>query len=228
MKEVVRMNEHPLAENLAMQLRREILRGALPPGTSIKERDYATQKGVSRTPVREAIRILAKEGLLVLRHSRSPIVAQPGFKEIADAVEVLLNLEKFSIELACQNACDADMARITSIHQHIADNHNQLDVLELFEVDMSFHSAIVQASHNDALFATYRSYLERLWRVRFLSARQKRNRDNILDEHRRIVDALSRRDPVAATTAIFEHIGNLAENIRPVIEIEQIGSDYSD
>ncbi len=215
------MADQVLAEQVAAQLRRDILRGKFAPGASIKERDNAAVLGVSRTPMREAIRILAKEGLLILRHSRSPIVAQPTFKEVSDAVEVLLSLEFLSAELACRNATDADIEEIHGIHDQIAEQYDHLDPLDLFEIDMAFHTAIARATHNDALLTTYRSYLERLWRARFLSAKQKRNRDRVVNQHSAILAALEARDAQKAKARIGEHLGNLAESIRPVIEQEQ-------
>ncbi|MDU8927076.1 GntR family transcriptional regulator [Alisedimentitalea sp. MJ-SS2] len=215
------MADQVLAENIANQLRRDILRGKFPPGAPIKERDNAAEMGVSRTPMREAIRILAREGLLVLRASRSPIVAKPSFKEISDAVDVLLALENLSVVLACRNASDKDLANLKAIHKDIADRYDDLDPLDLFEIDMSFHSAIAKASHNASLFGTYRSYLERLWRARFLSARQRRNRDRVINHHTALLQALTDRDEAAARAAIRVHLGNLADDIRPSIEEEQ-------
>ncbi|MEF3048949.1 GntR family transcriptional regulator [Pseudotabrizicola sp. L79] len=215
------MSDANLAIDLAAHLRRDILRGALPPGAPIKERDNALELGVSRTPMREAIRILAQEGLVVLRPSRSPIVAQPGFKEIADQVAVLQVLEKLSAELACRHATEADLARIRAINDDIAAKQDRADPLDLFEIDMSFHTAIVAASGNAALAETHRSYLARLWRARFLGARLARSRARVVGEHAAIVQALMARDAPAARAAIEAHIGNLAEYIRPVIEAEE-------
>lgn len=215
------MAEQVLAESIANRLRRDILRGKFLPGASIKERDNAAELGVSRTPMREAIRILAKEGLLVLRPSRSPIVAQPTFKEIADAVDVLMALENLAVVKACRNATTEDLAKIRGIHEEIAEKYDQLNSLDLFEIDMSFHSAITAATHNASLLATYLSYLERLWRARYLSASQKRNRARVVSHHAAILDALETRDERAARAAIDLHLGNLANDIRPAIEQEQ-------
>ncbi|WP_146346750.1 GntR family transcriptional regulator [Phaeobacter marinintestinus] len=217
------MAEQVLAENIATQLRRDILRGKFPPGASIKERDNAADMGVSRTPMREAIRILAREGLLILRPSRSPIVANPSFKEISDAVAVLLVLEDLSVTLACRNATDEDLERINAIHEQIRERYDTLDALDMFEIDMAFHSAIAEAAHNPSLYDTYRSYLERLWRARFVSARRRRNRDRVVAHHSALMEALENRDEVAAKQAISTHLGSLAEDIRPVIEDEQAG-----
>lgn len=214
------MAPQPMPEKIAYQLRRDILRGKLPPGAPIKERDFATELEVSRMPVREAIRMLAQEGLVELRPSRSPIVAQPSFKEVADQTEVLIALEKLSAELACRHAADADIDRLAEITDHMATHFDSIDPLDMFEVDMSFHRAIAEASRNQALAETHSSYLARLWRTRYLAASQRRNRERVVTEHTRIIDALRARDPRAARAAIDSHLWHLAEDIREVIEAE--------
>ena len=206
------------AEQIANRLRRDILRGNLPPASAVKERDNATEMGVSRTPMREAIRILAQEGLVILRPSRSPIVANPSFREISDAVSVLLALEILSVELACKNATQADFAAIRAINDQMAETYDQADPLDLFEIDMSFHTAIARASHNQALAETHHDYLARLWRARFLAARQRRNRERVINHHTAIMDGIESRDPAAAKTALVIHLGQLSEDIRPFID----------
>jgi len=222
------MAEHPLAEQLANQLRRDILRGRLPPGTSIKERDSAAELGVSRTPMREAIRVLAQEGLVVLRPSRSPIVAQPTFKEVSDQVEVLMALEKLSAELACTAATKKEIDHLGAIVDTMAARFDDADPLDMFEIDMSFHTAIAQASHNEALAETHGSFLARLWRARYLAAVQRRNRERLITQHSAIVDALRARDPEATRAAIHEHLWHLADDIRTVIEQEQADNETAD
>jgi len=214
------MVDQTLPEQIAAQLRRDILRGKLPSGSAIKERDNATEMGVSRTPMREAIRILAKEGLVILRPSRSPLVAKPVFDEIADQVAVLLALEKLSAELACERATAEEISALWAINDQMAELYYTADTLDLFEIDMSFHTAIAAASHNAALAETHRAYLARLWRARYLSASQRRNRERVIRQHSDILKALETRDAAAVSAAIDRHLGNLAEDIRPVIEEE--------
>lgn len=209
-----------LAEQIARQLRRDILRGRLPPGSPVKERDNAAELGVSRTPMREAIRILANEGLVQLRPSRSPIVVNMTPKEISDQVVVLLALEKLSAELACANATEEDLSDIREINDRMADAYDHIDALDLFENDMSFHTAIAKASHNDALAETHRAFLARLWRARYLSARQRRNRERVVSHHGAILMALEARDPEAVRSSINDHLGNLANDILAALEIE--------
>jgi DNA-binding GntR family transcriptional regulator len=208
------MAERNLPEHIANQLRRDILRGTLAPGVPIKERDGAAGMAVSRTPMREAIRILAKEGLVILRPSRSPIVADPSFSEIADAIEVLRALELLSGELACRRATDAEIAGIRAIHERMSELYDRIGTLELFEIDMSFHLAVARASRNEALAETHRAFLARLWRARYLSAKQRRNRERVVGQHGAIVAGLEARDPARVRAEICTHLAALAESIR--------------
>lgn len=217
------MAEQTLANEIANQLRRDILRGTLAPGAPIKERDNAADMGVSRTPMREAIRILAKEGLVLLRPSRSPIVAPLNFKNVSDQTEVLIALEKLSAELACANASNEEIRRIESILDYMAKNFYEIDPLDMFEIDMSFHIAISEASQNSALAETHRTFMQRLWHPRYMAASQNRNRERVISEHSRILDALRARDPDAARAAIDHHLWHLADDIRAQIEAQAAG-----
>ncbi len=208
------MSEDTLAEAIAYELRREILRGNLPPGATIKERDNAERQGVSRTPMREAIRILAKEGLVQLRPLRSPVVADPSLTEIIDQIRVLHALELLSGELACEHATDGEIAAIGALKDGIEAIYGEADTLDVFELDMQFHSAIVAASHNAALAETHGSYMARLWRARYLSARRKLSRDRVLRQHKAIHAALAARDAGAIKTEIGAHLGSLVSNIQ--------------
>jgi DNA-binding GntR family transcriptional regulator len=214
------MSEKNLAEQIATQLRRKILQGKLPPGSSIKERDNAAEIGVSRTPLREAIRILSTEGLVELRPARSPIVSVPTIKQVSDDVEVLLAVEKLSGELACERATDAE---ITEIEQIVADMSARFDIadpLDMFETDMSFHSALAHAAHNRPLSEIHQRFLARLWRSRYLAAVQRRNRERVIDHHTQIARALRARDAQAIRAAIGTHLNNLRDDIVETITQE--------
>jgi DNA-binding GntR family transcriptional regulator len=214
------MAEETLPEQIARQLRRDILRGKLPPGTTIKERDNAAELGVSRTPMREAIRILAQEGLVILRPARSPIVAQPSIKEISDQVTVLIALEKLSLELACVHATEAEIDDLAATMDYMDKNFETADPLDMFEVDMGFHHALAVMSHNDVIAELHQTLMERLWRARYMAARRRRNRERVIVQHGAIVDALRARDRAAALVAIEAHLGHLDRDIRNVLEQE--------
>lgn len=211
------MSDQTLPEKLANQLRRDILRGNLTPGDSVKERAKADDLGVSRTPMREAIRIVAREGLITLRPSRSPIVAIPDIKAVNDDVEVLISIEKLSGKLACERATNTDIDEIAAITQHMSDHFSTMDAVDMFEIDMSFHSAIAKASHNVPLAEIHTRFLARLWRARFLAAVKRRNRSNMIAEHTSILIALRNREPLAVDIAIEKHLHQLSVDISSVI-----------
>ena len=198
---------------IADRLRREILTGAIAPGSPIKERDHAERLGISRTPLREAVRILAKEGLVTLRPLRSPLVTDLTRAEAMDEVAVLRLLELAGGELACANATDAEIAAIAALARAVEDNHATGDKVEVFDIDMRMHRAIVAAGHNAALSRSYGEYLARLWRIRFLSARRRSDAAQVLAAHRGMVDALAARDWPAMRAHMESHLDGLVRNL---------------
>ncbi|AUC52071.1 MAG: GntR family transcriptional regulator [Sagittula sp.] len=218
------MAEETLPEQIANRLRRDILRGVLPPGTAVKERDHAGELGVSRTPMREAIRILAKEGLVILRPARSPIVAQPSFEDVAHNIEVMTALELLSARLACERASDAEIDHISDVAARMAREYDKLDKLEVFEIDMSFHRAIAEAAGNPVLAEMHRALLARLWRARYLSASRKHARDRVLDQHAAIVQGLRARDVAEVEKSLRAHLDHLLINVADFFDSEQTGT----
>lgn len=222
------MTEEILAAQIANQLRRNILQGKIPPGSTIKERDNAIEMGVSRTPLREAIRILATEGLVELRPARSPIVSTPTIKQIADDVEVLLYVEKLSGELACARASEDEIAGIGSIVADMESRFHTADPLDMFETDMGFHSAIAAAAHNVPLAEIHRKFLSRLWRARYLAAMQRRNRERVIEHHTEIVAALRARNAPAIRDAIGNHLDQLrADIVRMITKEQEVASELA-
>lgn len=212
-----------LPEQIAAQLRRDILAGKHAPGATIKERDNAADMGVSRTPMREAIRILAQEGLVVLRPARSPIVAQPTFKQVSDNLEVLTALELLSADLACQTGTDDQIKAIVDAQYQFAAEYDSREPVDVFELDMQVHLAIAQASNNDVLIETHRSMLARLWRARYLSARRQDSRARVMRQHTLIIDGLVKRDADLVRLSLSDHLEHLLVNVRDYFE-----SDDSD
>lgn len=202
-----------LAEEAADNLREFILLGKLAPGTAIPERDLAEALGVSRTPLREALRLLEVEGLVEYSATRRPHVADPSLHELTQYISVLGALEALAGEIACVEATMAEMAEIVRLGARMSKGSGTLEPLEFFQLDMQFHAAIVEASRNEPLIETHRQYNARLWRARFLSSQQVDRRDNTLSEHSRITDALQKRDAAATRRALRDHLNSTIENI---------------
>jgi DNA-binding GntR family transcriptional regulator len=213
LKDFIAMTGPILANRIAHELRRSILRGELVPGAPIKERDHAAAMGVSRTPMREAIRILAKERLVTLSPARSPVVSKPTAKELCDQAVVLVALEKLSGELACEHASQEDIDRIQEVARHMEDTFYTAERIDSFEIDMAFHTAIAEASRNAALAETHKALLARLWHARYLSSRMRANRERVITQHNSILSALQRRDKPALRAAFEAHLGNLPNDL---------------
>ena len=215
-----------LAERIADELRDLVLLEKLNPGASIPERETAEALGVSRTPLRESLRILASEGLVEIEPNRPPRVANPSLDEIKNLLQVQGALEGLAGALACENATDAEVARIrqveTMMRESSTSNQNA-DNLAFFQLDMQFHEAIVAASGNAALRDTHRNYNSRLWRARFISSRLQVNRAGTLSQHTDIVEALEARNANACSDALEKHLATGYHNISNVFVSYQSG-----
>lgn len=204
-----------LAEDAAQTLRSMILLEKLPPGISLPERDLSEALGISRTPLREAIRLLAGEGLIQFTAARRPFVANPSLEEINNCLRVQGALEALAGELACINCSDAELREIANTNAAIAEVNTDDGDSKLagFQADMRFHQVIVQAAGNLPLAETHASYNARLWRVRFLSSQRRAGRDSTRKEHSEIVAALTARDAKRTAQALKAHLKTAETNI---------------
>ena len=206
-----------LAEEAASAVRRLILLERLPPGAAIPERDLAELLGISRTPMREALRQLASEGLVEFTSTRRARVANPSLGELAHYLVVLGALEALAGEGACDNATDDEIAQINALNARMRETSDTAEPLDFFNIDMEFHRAIVLASGNPPLIETHRQYNARLWRARFISSRRRLNRDRTLRQHDTIAAAISTRDREASALALRGHLDTAIDNIRKAL-----------
>lgn len=205
-----------LSDEAADALRELILLEKLEPGTPVPERDLAEGLGISRTPLKDALRILETEGLIEYGPTRRPRVAAPSLEEIAQNIDVLGALESLAGDLACQMATDADIADITRLQQNMQDAPADLPDLDFFHLDMAFHARIVEAAQNGPLKQTHGQYNARLWRARFMSSRQADRRDNTLAEHTAITKALQARDGRLTAREMRNHLQSTIRNLKRI------------
>jgi len=206
-----------LSAEAADTLRELILLGKLAPGTPVPERDLAEGLGISRTPLKDALRILETEGLIEYSPTRRPRIADPSLNEINDWLRVQGALEALAGELVCALATDEQLADIENQNASITEARDAHGQLEAFRQDMAFHDAIVAASGNRALFETHATYNARLWRVRFLSSQRVASREGTRREHLEIVEALKARDAQAARRALKQHLQTAEVNIAAAV-----------
>jgi len=212
-----RLDRKSLAERIADELRDLVLLEKLAPGAAIPERETAAALGVSRTPLRESLRILAAEGLVEIAPNRAPVVANPSLGEIGRLLEVQGALEALAGELACAHATDPIIKEIAALESDMRKSSDDLDPLAFFQLDMNFHNKIVEASGNEPLIQTHQTYNSRLWRARFISSRQRVNRPGTLKQHRAIIKALKQRDEKAIADALKQHLRAGYNNIESVL-----------
>lgn len=201
----------------ADKLRDLILLEELPPGTAVPERDVSEALGISRTPLKDALRILEAEGLIKYGPTGRPRVANPSLHEVEQNFTVLGSLEALAGDLACRTASDEEIEELIAMEKAMrklpAKAYGQLN---FFRADMAFHSRIVEVAYNLPLKETHRHYNARLFRTRFMSARRKVRRQNTLDEHRAIVESLAKRDRRATSRALRRHLSSTVKNIRSI------------
>ena len=202
-----------LAEEAADTLREFILLGKLPPGEPVPERDLAEALGISRTPLKEALRILEVEGLITYGPTRRPRVADPSLEDLAQNLAVLGALEALAGELACQHATDAEIATAADLEEKMRTAPEDTDPLEFFRWDMEFHRTIVAAARNTPLSETHRAYNARLWRARFISSKTRTARDRTLGQHEDILAALKSRDGKTCGAHLQSHLEAAITNI---------------
>ncbi len=213
---IPRIERRTLPAQIAAELRELILLETLAPGAVIPERETAEALGVSRTPLREALRILAAEGLVEMAPSRRPLVANPTVEEIGQLLKVLGAIEGLAGELACETATEAELERIDALHREMLAVSETSEPLAFFDLDMRFHRAIVEAARNAPLAETHSQYNARLFRARFISSRRRVNRDGTLAQHAAIVDALRSRDGTATAMILRHHLDATQVNVAEV------------
>lgn len=184
----------PLREIVSDALRQAIRDGILPPGERLMEIPLAEELGVSRTPIREAIRILEQEGLIVMIPRRGTYVADMSLKDVTEVFELRSILEELAAELAAERITNEE---IEALEQHLVEignymNENNLD--KVVQADILFHEILYKASRNDRLVEMINNLREQTLRFRTLSMSQTGRLAKTWDEHRQLVEAISDRD----------------------------------
>lgn len=202
----LRRNRRPLHEETIDQLRDLIVRGELAPGSRLNERVLTARLGVSRTPLREAIKLLATEGLVDLLPNRGAVVAPIDPARIAETLAVMGALESLAGELACVEARDDGIAEIRALHYEMLAMHARRDLDGYFRYNQAIHIKIVEASGNAVLAQTYRQLNANVRRVRYMANLSPERWDAAVQEHEAILAALSARDAARLKRLLRDHL----------------------
>lgn len=188
------------------QLQRMIVEGVLAPGTRLNERLLCDKLGVSRTPLREAFRVLAARGLVSLLPNRGAIVLQLSTHDIAETFEVISGLEAMSGELACARITDAEVNEIRALHFEMLACHAKRDLPGYYRLNHLIHDAINRAARNDVLRQTYTTINSRLQALRFRSNFDRDKWDDAVREHCQMIEALDARDGPRLAAVLRAHV----------------------
>jgi DNA-binding GntR family transcriptional regulator len=198
---------HPtLPAVVADRLRQLIVNGTLRPGTWLNERELCDLLKVSRTPLREAYRILASDGLLSIQPKRGAMVVELSREDIENTFDVLSVLEGLAVRQAAQRATDAELAHIAQLHHRMLQGYEARDIGAYFDASMGTHIAISRAAHNPALVATYDRLNLQVQALRYKSNLDPDEWSAGVADHEAFVQALVARDGERAEMLMREHL----------------------
>jgi len=197
-----------LHETLIDRLRDMIVQGRLEPGTKLNERVLASELGGSRTPLREALKYLASEGLVELLPNRGAIVAPLDPERVKEIFAVMGALEALAGELACRHASDADINEIRALHYQMRAEHARGDLDEYFRFNQAIHLKLVELGGNDVLASVYRGLNANVRRARYMANLSQARWGQAVREHEAILQALVARDGPKLQSLLREHLAN--------------------
>lgn len=210
----------PLRDVVFNTLRRAILTGQLKPGERLMEVHLANQLGVSRTPIREAIRKLELEGLVNMVPRRGAEVARITEKSLRDVLEVRRALDALSVELACERITQPDIERLYQACQEFEKAAGSEEASVIAKADVALHDIIVEAAGNKRLQQLVNNLSEQMYRYRFVYIKEESQHDTLIAEHREIYESIAQRDKERAARAASIHIDNQEKSIIRQIRLE--------
>ena len=206
--DVISIPRASLHEHAATRLRQMLVEGAIAPGAKLNERELCELLQVSRTPLREAIKMLAAEGLVELVPNRGAIAVSLGEEDIRHTFEVMAGLEALSGELAAQRITDEELAEIRATHYEMLAAYTRRDLSNYYRLNAQIHRAINAAAKNPVLSATYDRINARLQALRFRSNQDGEKWKNAMREHEQMVEALAARDAAGMRKVLASHLQN--------------------
>jgi DNA-binding GntR family transcriptional regulator len=195
-----------LHDEAAQRIRGMINEGTLAPGLRVPEKQLCEQFGISRTPLREALKVLASEGFVELLPNRGARIAKLTRRTLEDTLQVTSALEGLSGELACLQATGAEIAAIRALQDEMRVYYQRGDLSQYFVINRQIHEAIVAAARNKVLSDIYQNLNERVRRFRFSARMTPENWAIVVDEHEKIITALERRDAARVGALLRRHL----------------------
>jgi DNA-binding GntR family transcriptional regulator len=207
-----------LHEQVATRLRDMIVHGTLRPGERVSEAALCEQLDISRTPLREALKTLAAEGLVDLRPNRGAIVTPLRLPETLELFETIAGLERIAAEHAADRLTLAELRRLEKLHDRMEACHEAGDLRPYFACNQEIHQTIVAGAHNKVLQSTHAFLHTRMSRARYFALFAPQRWADSVAEHRRIMDALRARDGAQAGAEMHAHVWRTGQIIAQVVD----------
>ena len=220
--EVIAIPRAALHEQVAQRLRQMLVEGRIAPGAKLNERELSERLHVSRTPLREAIKMLAAEGLVELLPNRGAVAVSLTEEDIANTFEVMAGLESQAGELAAQRITEAELAEIQAMHFEMMAAYTRRDLSSYYTLNARIHSAISAAAKNPVLAQVYQQVNARLQALRFRSNQDGEKWKNAMKEHEKMIEALAAHDGAAMREVLLSHLRNKRE-----VVLEQLRAAHS-
>jgi len=218
----VNMNDYlPLRDVVFNTLRQAILRGELKPGERLMEIQLANKLGVSRTPIREAIRKLELEGLVLMIPRKGAEVAEITEKSLKDVLEIRRALEDLAVRLACEKITKEELKELKKAGDEFKKVLKSQDITEVAEADVRFHDVIYMATDNPKLIQLLNNFREQMYRFRVEYLKKAEVRPQLLAEHDEIIKFITEGNKEEASRVVTRHIENQALTVQDVIRTKQ-------
>lgn len=211
----------PLRDVVFNTLREAILKGDLKPGERLMELQLASKLGVSRTPIREAIRMLEQEGLAVTVPRRGAEVAKMTLKDMEDVLEIRDTLDELAARVACSRISEEQLEQLKQIKKQFEDSLKTGDVTKIAQADVNFHDVIYEATGNPKLVNLLNNLREQIYRYRVEYLKDTSSYPTLIKEHEAILEALWSRDEEKVIRAMHEHVLNQATAVKNIIQQQE-------
>lgn len=207
-----------LHEELTDRLRSMIIEGVLTAGEKVPEKALCEKLGVSRTPMREALKVLAADGLLNLEPNKGARVRIITMEDLEEVFPLMGALESLAGELACKNISDAQIAEITSEHNQMMVEFNSSNMPNYFKHNEQIHHLIMAAAANKTLTDMYRTLSLRIRSGRYIANMSPARWQQAVDEHEEMLVALTNRDGAELGSILKRHLNNKMDTVRQWVE----------
>jgi len=206
-----------LHDEVASRIRDMIIEGVLAPGARVYEEQLGKTLGVSRTPMREALKTLASEGLVELAAARGAMVRRFSPKDVRDMLDVLAVLESFAARLACKAASEDQIAELRALHDRMASYFKAKNRLEYYKLNQDFHSGVLRLSGNAALQSAHLAIQARLKRIRYIGNSEPGKWNDAMAEHDEMVRRLEARDGDGLAAILAQHMEHTWERVKEIL-----------